>query len=76
MKATYFLGMEPRWVAHAFSVWYASGLGVPFRIERSNKSEHLVIIIVTIDEKNYDEIGMVNQMWKATGCKIYKKQMK
>lgn len=76
MKATYFLGMEPRWVAHVVSVWYESSLDVDFSISRSRKSEETVIITITIDESIPEQVVMLHKIWKSTGCRIYKSEKK
>lgn len=72
MQETYYLGMEPRWIAHLFSVWYDSGQDVAIEMSRSRKSEVLVIAKVTINNKNYEEVELLNRIWKTTGCKIHK----
>lgn len=72
MQETYYLGMEPRWVAHVFSLWYDSGLDVDFQIGRSKKTPGLVLIQITINPKEYDQVILVNKMWQQTGCQIHK----
>lgn len=76
MKVTYFLGMEPNKESIAFNIWYTTGSRMNYSVFRSAKTEGIVVIALTMQEGDYNEILIADRIVKSTNCQVTMKEHK
>ena len=70
MKTTYYLGMEPSKLTTAFNIWYTMGSNVDFTVFKSVKTPGLIVVALTMNKEDYNEILIADRIVKSTGCQV------
>lgn len=74
MKVTYYLGMEPQQQSIAFNVWYTMGSNMDFNIFRSSKTMGLIVVALTMQKGDYNEVLIADRIVKSTNCQLTMKE--